>query len=99
MTLSGHLWSGMYAAQASATAESVLGARTSISAMCESPSGGSRMVAGPRTTTFQFAGATKDAPPTVCLGVSVVSCSRAEPAWTTLEGRTDACPLTHCHAP
>src|SRR5215216_1504358 len=69
----------MYAAQASVTAESAVGARTSTSAMRESPSGDARMVAGPRTEKVQSAGATKVAPPTVCFGVSAVRCSGAEP--------------------
>src|SRR5213593_2707802 len=60
----------MYAAQASATAESAVGARTSTSAMCESPSGGARSVAGPRTEKVQPAGAMKVAPAVVCLGAS-----------------------------
>ena len=50
--MSGQVCAGMYAAHASVTAESALGARTSTSAMCESPSGAVRIVAGPRTDFF-----------------------------------------------
>src|SRR6476646_4697857 len=67
----------MYDAQVSATAESALGARTSTSAMCESPSGGARIVAGPRTDQVHSAGAMKVAPSTVCFGVSATRRSEA----------------------
>src|SRR6266702_3626622 len=67
----------MYAAHASATAESAVGARTSTSAMCESPSGGARIVAGPM----------KVAPAVVCLGVSAVSCSDVELFWAAMTAR------------
>src|SRR5688572_15711260 len=73
--MSGHFASGLYAAHATATAESAVAASftgTSTRAMNEPPSGASRMVAGPRTTSDQPAGATKVFPATVVLGVSAV---------------------------
>src|SRR4051812_26475114 len=71
-TFTGHLASGLYARHAAATALSALGARMSTSAMAELPSGGSRMVAGPRVEMLQPAGAMKVAPWLVDLRVSAV---------------------------
>src|SRR6266545_6385022 len=77
----------MYAVQASATAESAVGARTSTSAMCESPSGGTRIVAGPRTEKVHPEGAMKVAPAVVSLGVSAVSCCELELFWAAMTAR------------
>lgn len=77
---------GLYAFQAAATAESAVGAWTSTSAMAELPSGGARMVAGPRTATLQPAGAMKVLPMTVALGVLRTSCSAPSAAGATPEG-------------
>src|SRR5688500_11279893 len=58
-------------------ARSASGALTSTSAMCESPSGAARMVAGPRTSTRQPAGAMNVLPATVVRRVSAASTSPA----------------------
>src|SRR4051812_277688 len=60
-------------------ADSTLGACTSTIAMAELPSGGSRMVAGPRMTMLQPAGAMKRLPAVVVLGVSRASRSAFVP--------------------
>src|SRR6185503_18860907 len=80
VTLSGHFASGLYAAHAAliaASASTASFAGTSTSAMNEPPSGASRTVAGPRTTSDQPAGATNVLPATVVLGVSAVIFSAA----------------------
>src|SRR5918995_6249102 len=77
VTLRGHFASGRYAAHAAATAPSAFGACTSTNAMCELPSGGSRIVAGPRTSIRHPAGAMNLFPSTVVRGVSAARTSLA----------------------
>src|SRR5688572_13643926 len=79
-TLSGHFASGLYAPHAAATAalsSFALAAGTSINAMNDPPSGASRIVAGPRTSRDQPAGATNVLPATVVLGESTATRSAA----------------------
>ena len=78
-TFKGHLASGLYACQAAATAASAFGARTSTNTMCESPSGASRIVAGPRVVIVHPAGAMNVLPSTVVFAVSESSRSGASP--------------------
>ena len=65
-----------YASQAAATSASASFARTSMSTMCESPTGDSRIVAGPRTPNPQPDGAVNVLPSTVVFDVSVAKRSR-----------------------
>src|SRR6185436_8664595 len=77
-TLSGHFASGLYAFHAMASASSPVFASfagTSMMAMNDPPSGASRMVAAPFTTSDQPAGATKVFPATVVFGVSAAFAS------------------------
>src|SRR5678816_1330583 len=85
-TLSGHFASGLYAFHAMASASSPVFASftgTSMMAMNDPPSGASRMVAGPFTTSDQPAGATKVFPATVVFGVSAAMRSDASAAFAS----------------
>lgn len=71
--LSGHFASGRYAAHASAIPASAVFVLTSISAIRESPSAASIIVAAPFTMTDHSAGAMNVLPATVVRGVSTAS--------------------------
>src|SRR5204862_1584066 len=70
VTLTGHFASPLYAVHPALSALSASAARTSATAIHESPSGVPRIVASPRTAIVPPAGAMNELPAVVVFGVS-----------------------------